>query len=93
MTDDPIPALKNQLVGEILSAVADMNTTVAAGALEIGAARFADLRHGRVARFSVERLIRMLASIDHRVVLQVEAPAVRVSWFRLIRDRKHRQDQ
>ena len=88
MTVDPIPALKRQLVREILAAVAHMHVGLAAGALEIDVARFADLRKGRAARFSVERLIRMLASIDHRVNIRVDAPAVPVSWFKLLRERR-----
>ena len=89
MLANPIPALKQQLAREILSSIANLNVTIAADVLQIGPARLADLRHWRVARFSVERLILMLATIDRRValsVVNVGEPEIR--WFRILRERR-----
>ena len=89
MLANPIPALKQQLAREILSSIANLNVTIAADVLQIGPARLADLRHGRVARFSVERLILMLATIDRRValsVVNVGEPEIRC--FRILRERR-----
>jgi predicted XRE-type DNA-binding protein len=83
MLPDPIPALKQQLADEILASVARLNVTIAAMVLEIDSSRLADLRHGRVARFSVERLIRMLATVDRRVTLTVaNVGEENIRWFR-----------
>ena len=63
--------------------------TCALPILQIGPARLADLRHGRVARFSVERLILMLATIDRRVALSVVNVGEReIRWFRILRERR-----
>jgi hypothetical protein len=44
-----------------------------------------DLRHGSIARFSVERLIRILAEVDRKVELSVVAPGRRlVPWFAIL---------
>ena len=89
MLANPIPALKQQLAREILASITQLNVTIAADVLQIGPARLADLRHGRVARFSVERLILILATIDRRValsVVNVGEPEIR--WFRILRERR-----
>ena len=86
---DPIPPLKQQLADEILDAVSSLNVTIAAAVLDIGASRLGDLRHGRVGRFSVERLIRILAVIDRRVSLTVvNEGAAEIRWFRVLRQRR-----
>jgi len=85
----PIAALRQQLGDEILRLVADFPTVISAQLLCIDERRMADLRHGRVQRFSLERLIRMLAQIDRRVdltVVNTGAPILR--WLRILRDRK-----
>jgi predicted XRE-type DNA-binding protein len=92
MAIDPIPALKQQLADEILASVDHINRTIAADVLEINQARMSDLRHGRVARFSVERLIRILATIDRRVTMQItNSGASRIAWFRVLRERHARR--
>ena len=85
----PIAALRQQLADEILRLVDHLPTVISANLLCIDERRMADLRHGRAQRFSVERLIRMLAQIDRRVdltVVNTGAPILR--WFRILRDRK-----
>ena len=86
---DPIPALKQQLAGALVERLANLNVGIAAMVIEVDDARMSDLRHGRIARFSVERLIRLLAKVDQRVTLTVVnegTPDVR--WFRILRERR-----
>ena len=93
MEPDPIFALKRQLADEILAAVSELNVSIAALVLEIGASRLADLRHGRIARFSVERLIRMLAAIDRRVSITVITEGSgEIRWFRMLSQRRARAE-
>ena len=89
MRDDPIPALKRVLADVIVSTVDCLGTTIAARVLDIDSARMSDLRYGRVERFSVERLIRLLAMVDRRVELTVVnlGPA-RLQWYRIMRERR-----
>jgi predicted XRE-type DNA-binding protein len=89
MLDDPLPALKRQLAEEIVRISRQTNFHVAAPALGIDEARLSDLRRGRVDRFSVDRLIRILATVDRRVDLRIVPVAgERVSWFTIIRQRR-----
>ena len=92
MAADPIPALKQQLVSALLSRLANLNVSIAARVIEVDDARMSDLRHGRIARFSVERLIRLLATVDQRVTLTVvnEGPHD-VRWFRILGERRARR--
>ena len=71
MATDPILPLKHQLAREIVALSRNQAITVGARRLGIDPARFCDLRHGRVARFSVERLIRILGTIDRRVTMTI----------------------
>ena len=85
MSDDPILALKRQLADEILEIASHTNMHVAARVFGIDVPRMSDLRRGRVARFSVERLIRILATVDRRVDLSVVATGRRpIHWFRRV---------
>ena len=82
MLDDPIPALKIQLANEILALAGETNFFVAARRLGLDVARLSDLRCGRVARFSVERLIRMLATVDRRVEIHITATTrAPICWY------------
>jgi predicted XRE-type DNA-binding protein len=82
MLDDPIPALKRRLADEILRLADQTNMHVAARRLGIDVPRMSDHRRGRVARFSVERLIRILASVDRRVDVNVVATTpASIRWF------------
>jgi predicted XRE-type DNA-binding protein len=86
---DPIPALKQQLADALLARLANLNVSIAAMVLEVDDARMSDLRHGRVARFSVERLIRLLAKVDQRVTLAIVNEGTHdVRWFRILRERR-----
>jgi predicted XRE-type DNA-binding protein len=100
MTDAPIdPAdailtLKRQLADAIVAVAAEQPITVAARRLGIDPARMCDLRRGRFARFSVERLIRILATVDRGVTVTVVRLSCQpVCWFpkvRALRDARMR---
>jgi predicted XRE-type DNA-binding protein len=82
MLDDPIPALKRRLANEILRLADQTNMHVAARRFGIDVPRMSDLRRGRIARFSVERLIRILATVDRRVdVTVVTTTSASIRWF------------
>ena len=86
MPDDPILALKHQLAREIIALSKHQVLLVGARRLGIDSSRLCDLRHGRVARFSVERLIKILATVDRRVVLTVVCDGPRqICWFPKLR--------
>jgi predicted XRE-type DNA-binding protein len=77
MTDvkDPIPALKSQLRRKILALVGHWEQYTAAGALGTTQPRMSNLKHDRLERFSLERLIRFLAEIEQTVEIKVVGPA------------------
>lgn len=71
MVDDPIPALKEQLRQAILADVGRMNQLVAAHLLGIDDSRMSNIERGRLERFSLQKLIRLLAHMRRRVDLTV----------------------
>jgi len=85
----PIAALRQQLADEIQRLVDDFPTVISARLLCIDERRMADLRHGRAQRFSLERLIRMLAQIDRRVDLTVvnTGPPI-LRWLPILYERR-----
>ena len=86
---DPILALKRQLADAILALAAEQPIIVAARRLGIDPARMCDLRRGRIARFSVERLIRILATVDRGVTLTVVRLSFEpVCWFPKLRAKR-----
>jgi predicted XRE-type DNA-binding protein len=94
VADDSILALKRQLADAILALSDRMPVIVAARRLGIDAARMCDLRRGRIARFSVERLIRILATVDRGVKLTVVLTGPeRICWFPGIRARRQQSLQ
>lgn len=84
MLDDPIRPLKRQLADEILEIASHTNMHVAARVFRIDVPRMSDLRHGRIARFSVERLIRILATVDRRVDLTIVATGRTIHWYHYV---------
>ncbi|MEO7503058.1 MAG: XRE family transcriptional regulator [Gemmatimonadaceae bacterium] len=68
---DTIPALKEQLRQSILAEVGERNQLTLALALGIDKPRMSNLQHGHLERFSLEKLIRLLANINRRVDLTV----------------------
>jgi predicted XRE-type DNA-binding protein len=68
---DPIPELKQQLAAQLVEAFKGLTTTEAYFACQIDTARVSDLRKGRLKRFSLEHLIRLLVMADRRVTIEV----------------------
>lgn len=68
---DPIDRLKEQLRRAILELVGKWGQDHAARRLGTDQPRMSDLHRGRLERFSLEKLIRLLATIDRRVDLTV----------------------
>ena len=91
MSENPIPALKQQLADEILLVTQEMNFWLAADLLEIDTSRLSDLRRGRVARFSLERLIRLLVLTERRVELTVIRPPPHRHGMRILGERRRRR--
>ena len=82
MIEPPIPAIKRQLAEAIVEVANQTNFFVAATCLGIGNARLSDLRRGRVDRFTIDWLIKILAKVDRRVDVSITVvgyPEVR--WF------------
>lgn len=72
MTDsDPVFVLKQQLAREICSLVQPVHQSVAAFTLDIDQPLVCRLRHGRVERVSLDRLIRILHRIGRPVTITV----------------------
>jgi predicted XRE-type DNA-binding protein len=69
--DDPVPALKVQLALEIVAALDGWSEGNAAAWLRTDCRRVSDLRAGRLRRFSLQKLIRLAATIGRRVDLTV----------------------
>ena len=89
VADDPLSTLKRQLADAILALAVKVPTSVAARRFGIDEARLCDLRRGRIARFSVERLIRILATVDRGVTLTVvPTGAERICWFPALRSQR-----
>jgi predicted XRE-type DNA-binding protein len=82
MIESPTPEIKRKLAAAIVEIANQTNFFVAAGGLGIGEARLSDLRHGRADRFTIDRLVRMLAKVDRRVDVSITVIGRdRVDWF------------
>jgi predicted XRE-type DNA-binding protein len=93
---DPIPALKQRLADEITRLLAHYNQGFAACMLGLEQPRMSELLSGKLNRFGVQRLIRLLANLDRRVELTIVQPAdprIRLTqqfWHRVERTRRPR---
>lgn len=68
---DPIPDLKVLLTREIVEIIRYNHEAFAARWLRCDMARVSDIKHGRHARFSLEKLIRFVTYLDRRVDLKI----------------------
>jgi hypothetical protein len=71
---DPVPELKRALCAELAPRVARCNGDDVAALLGTDRSRIADLRRGKLARFSLETLIRFAARLGGRVDQHVTWP-------------------
>lgn len=70
---DPIPALKQRLAQAILEEMGSRRMWIAGRMLGLDQPELWKLQHGRLARFSVHKLIRLLARLNRRVDIVVVA--------------------
>ena len=68
---DVIAELKRQLAREVVEALRGWTPTEAYYAIQLHPSRFSDLRHGRLRRFSLEKLVELLNSLGRSVTVQV----------------------
>ena len=71
---DPIPELKRKLAEALLESLRGWTATEACYAIGLDPSRLSDLRHGRLARFSTEKLIRLLDRRGMKVTITTERP-------------------
>ncbi len=74
---DPIPALKRQVGAELARLVDGWNSDDIAALLRTDRSRIAELRRGKLDRFSLETLMRFLTRLGARAELRI-APAARL---------------
>ncbi len=70
--NDPIPALKREALAHLAEFLRHGNGDDLASLLGTDRFRIADLRRGRLARFSLETLLRFLVRAGLRVEIHVE---------------------
>jgi predicted XRE-type DNA-binding protein len=91
MLDDPIPQLKQQLAKSILETI-ESKWYIYEGIIGLDQPRISNLERGHVARFSVQKLIRVLAILNRRVEINVVAVGAvpSIAELKLARKRKRR---
>ena len=70
-TPDPIPPLKDELARIVVDRLDGWTQAYAASFLDTDQPRMSDLRNGRLARFSLERLIRFASRLGANVHVTV----------------------
>jgi predicted XRE-type DNA-binding protein len=78
---DPVPSLKQQLAAEFLSLLEGHDREWAAREAGIDGWRVSDLQRGDLTRFSLQKLVRMLARLGRRVTITV-TPTGEMNEFR-----------
>src|SRR5437879_3513368 len=68
---DPIPELKRQLAAELATLLEGWNLDDAGASIHADRWRVAEIRAGRLDRFSLETLIRFVTRLRHHVELHV----------------------
>jgi predicted XRE-type DNA-binding protein len=88
MLDDPIPKLKQQLANSILETI-DWQWAIYEGLIGLDQPRISNLERGHLDRFSVQKLIRVLALLNRRVDVKVVAVGAipKVAELKLARKR------
>jgi hypothetical protein len=90
MQHDPVDALKREWADAIVALAHPMPMIIAARRLGIDVARMCDLRKGRYRRFSLDRLVRILSTVDRTVTLTVTPrnPLAKINWFPGLMERR-----
>lgn len=68
---DPVPELKRQLAAELVRALRGWSPGDVWYRLKLDHARLWELRHARLDRFSLQRLVRLLVEADKNVTVTV----------------------
>ena len=68
---DPVEPLKQQLAGELVLALKSWRPTEIYFRLRLDQPRVWELRHGKLARFSLQRLVRLLDDMKYDVSVSV----------------------
>jgi predicted XRE-type DNA-binding protein len=79
--EDPVPVLKIQLANLIVRRIAGWTQVNAASLLSTSQPRVSDLRNGRLERFSLEQLVRLVRRVEGFVELRVEWGPRLASFF------------
>ena len=69
---DPIPALKRELAAALIESLRGWTPTEALNAIGLDPSRLSDMRHGRLCRFSTDKLIQLLTRTGRTVTLHIE---------------------
>src|SRR5688500_75980 len=85
VADDPIFSLKRPLADAMLAVCAGVFPPAAARRMGIDPARMRDLCAGRISRFSVERLIKILETVDCRVRIEITPSREEIVWHPALR--------
>jgi predicted XRE-type DNA-binding protein len=92
MLPDPIPSLKEQLRREILRVVERVTICEGADLLDVDVSTISRLTHADTTRFSLEKLIRILATVDRQIELRVVDRSTMDLWrMRYERRRKEKE--
>ena len=79
--EDPVPVLKIQLANLIVRRIAGWTQVNAASLLNTSQPRVSDLRNGRLERFSLEQLVRLVRRVEGFIELRVEWGPRLASFF------------
>ena len=87
MCNDQVLATKRQLADEILAVIDGTPAPIALMVLGLDRQRVSELRSDKIKRFSVDKLIWLLAKLNRRVDIQVVniGPA-RVKWIHVVQE-------
>ncbi len=78
---DTVGAFKRQMAAAVVSALAGWTQANAAALLHIDQPRVSNLRNGRLERFSLNQLTRLLEHVDASVELIITAHPSRRRWL------------
>lgn len=80
--EDPVLPLKRQLAGDLAGALKGWRPTEIYFRLRLDQPRVWELRHGRLERFSLQRLVRLLAELGYDTSISVVKRGVKAGVSR-----------